>query len=896
MTSPSKSASRLVYRVIFSAVMRYRRRTLAALGLVVLAKLATVAVPLALKSIVDQLGGPAPAVLLPVFVLLGYALLRFLGTFFSEIRDIVFARVTQNTVSGFLLDAFRHLHRLSVRFHAMRRTGGVTRDVERGTAGIAFLLGVALFTVLPTLVEIVSVIVIMSIGYSNWFTVIIMATFLAYTAFTISYTERRAIYQRALNELDSSANSRLVDSLLNYEAVKSYANEEFEQARFAGILDKWIEVGVQNQKALSLLHIVQSGVIAVGVASVMLLAGENVVRREMTVGDLVLINAYVIQVCMPLNSLGFIFRQARDAIVNAELMFRLMAQKPEIEDQPGQPDLVVERGEVRFEHVDFSYEPSRQILWDVSFSIPPGGKVAVVGGSGSGKSTLSRLLFRYYDVGAGAISIDGQDIRNVNQRSLRSAIGIVPQDTVLFNDTIAYNIGYGRTDAGLAEVIEAAKAAHVHEFIASLPEQYDTVVGERGVKLSGGEKQRVAIARAILKNPPVLVFDEATSALDTRSERAIQEELDRLAREHTTLVIAHRLSTVVDADEILVLEHGRIVERGTHHQLLRLNGLYAQMWSLQRQQQELEQAEQGLAMQPVNLIALAAGVVDGLKPVIDAGGVSFYSTITAESANIVGDPSSLQLALWTLCRQAIEHSGQGGRVELRIERSADRVRLTVADSGSVNGRPVLSAQDEKRRVSDLVSVRTVVEQHGGSLETTGGHHNGSSGVVAEFPLRVVLEAIGNDVFAQLPAAPKPLLRSPSIGGVSVLLVDDDDVSRTKLEAILHGNGALSRTYPSGAAAVEWLRSLPRPYWPGVIVCDIALGHEDGYEVIQQLRQLEAKLELGLAERLPAIALGSRDSAESRTRALLAGFQVYLTKPVAADELVAAIASLAVAER
>ncbi|HEX8963627.1 MAG TPA: ABC transporter ATP-binding protein/permease [Rhodocyclaceae bacterium] len=594
--SDARTAGRRVLRLLLSAILRYRWRTAFALALVIAAKLATLLVPMALKGIVDRLGAAggtdaAPAAL-PVFLLLGYAVLRFLGTFFSEIRDFAFARVAQDTVTGYLLRSFIHLHRLSVRFHAMRRTGGVTRDVERGTQGIGFLLGVALFTVLPTLFEILAVVVVIGVGYSPWFILVILATFAAYTTFTVIYTERRAVYQRALNKLDSKANAQLVDSLLNFETVKYYTNERFEHLRLGGLLDRSVEIAVQNQKALSTLHIGQSGIIALGVASIMLLAGQNVVTGHMSVGDLVLVNAYVIQVCLPLNSLGFIFRQARDAIINAEQLFRLMDEKPEIQDEPDRRELEVTKGEVRFEHVSFAYEPSRPILQDVSFVIPPGRTVAVVGGSGSGKSTLARLLFRFYDATRGRVRIDGQDVRDVSQRSLRAAIGIVPQDTILFNDSIAYNIAYGRAGARLPDVIEAARAAHVHDFIASLPEGYDTLVGERGVKLSGGEKQRIAIARAILKNPPILVLDEATSALDTRAERAIQEELDRLAHARTTLVIAHRLSTVVGADEILVLEKGRIVERGRHNALLDADGVYAQLWRLQLQQQVLEQAEQ----------------------------------------------------------------------------------------------------------------------------------------------------------------------------------------------------------------------------------------------------------------------------------------------------------------
>ncbi|MBS1189721.1 MAG: hypothetical protein H6R10_1513 [Rhodocyclaceae bacterium] len=876
---PSPSTSLFVGRLLLAAVLRYRWRTLTALALVVLAKLAMVAVPLVLKTIVDGLGRPQPLLAVPVFLLVGYAVLRFLGTLFGEIRDLVFVRVTQNTVSGFLVQAFEHLHRLSVRFHAMRRTGGVTRDVERGTTGIGFLLGVGLFTLLPTLVEIGAVIVVITGGYSLWFTAIILVTFVVYATWTVNVTEHRAVHQRAMNELDSSANSRLVDSLLNFETVKYYTNEEFERRHFGGILGHWIEVGVTNQKALFVLHVGQSGIIAFGVAGVMLLAGYNVVHGQMTVGDLVLVNAYVIQVCLPLNSLGFVFRQARDAVVNAEKMFRLLEQKPEIEDRPGLPDLQVERGEVRFDHVDFAYDAGRQILWDVSFAIPPGRKVAVVGGSGSGKSTLARLLFRFYEAGAGTVSIDGQDVRDVTQRSLRDAIGIVPQDTILFNETVAYNIAYGRPGAALAEVIEAAKAAHVHEFIDSLPEKYDTQVGERGVKLSGGEKQRIAIARAILKNPPILVFDEATSALDTRAERAIQGELDRLASDRTTLVIAHRLSTVVGADEILVLEHGRIVERGRHDELLKRQGLYSQMWRLQRQQQELEESEAELAWRPVDLVALMASVIDGLKPAIDARRVSFYSFVTAEPAALVGDPGRLHQAFWALGERAVLSTAAGGRVELRIERSGACLRLTLIHGSVLRDRRSPGGDGTGRRL-EPEAIRAILEQHGGSLEM---HPlaDGSLRVVAELPLPGEEKALA--------AVPWP---ASAIGGVTVLLVAGDAEEQEPLAALLHEQGALLRVYPSGPAALDWLRERPRSDWPEVLVYDLDSGEREGYELIQELRRIEAERRLGLEERLPAIALSRRGRAGQRPRALLAGFQVLLVKPFEPGELVAAVSGLA----
>ncbi|CAI10053.1 ABC transporter transmembrane domain-containing protein [Aromatoleum aromaticum] len=887
--SSPPSTRGFVLRLLSAAVLRYPQRTAAALGLVVLAKLAVVAVPLALKAIIDNLGA-APVAVLPVFLLLGYALLRFLGTFFSEVRDVVFVLVTQKTVSGFLLDVFQHLHRLSSRFHARRRMGGVTRDVERGTAGIGFLLGVGLFTILPTMIEIIAVIVIMTLNYSDWFTGVILATFLVYTSFTVLFTERRAIYQRALNELDSSANGRLVDSLLNQETVKYYTNEHYEQRRFGTILDDWVDVGVKNQKALSMLHIGQSAIIAVGVAVVMLLAAQNVVQGTMSIGDLVLVNAYVIQICLPLNSLGFVFRQTRDAAVNAEKMLRLLEQKPEIGEAAQAADLAVSRGEVRFEHVDFGYEPNRQILWDVSFTISPGGTVAVVGGSGSGKSTLARLLFRFYEVGGGRILIDGVDIREVSLRSLRAALGIVPQDTILFNDTVAYNIAYGRPGVSLAEVIDAAKAAHVHDFISALPNQYDAEVGERGVMLSGGEKQRIAIARAILKNPPILVFDEATSALDTRSERAIQDELDRLAKTRTTLIIAHRLSTVVDADEILVLEHGRVVERGSHDHLLRQGGIYAQLWQLQRQQQEVERAERGLATQQINLVALLAGVVDGLRAAIDARGIGFYSTITADPVRITGDPGLLQQVMWALAENAIASTPPGGRAEWRIERVGERLRVSFIHAGkTADAEPPPAAGVPQL---DLTRIRAIVEQHHGTIELRRDP-DGDVRAVVEFPLRgtTAIGAAAAQGGAE-PVAGTPALAAPSISGINVLVVDDNAEIRAQLEALLNRHGALSRSSPSGAAALQGLFALPRSRWPDILVCDVALGdEEDGYEVIRQLRRFEVEHGFGLAERLPAVAL-SAYRGDHRMRAMLAGFQVCIAKPVDADELVAVIANLA----
>jgi ATP-binding cassette subfamily B protein len=575
-----------VFRDLWRVVSSFPGRITASIVFLILAKFAVVAVPLMLKRIVDELSRPEHVLTLPVALLTGYAVLRFASTLFNELRDLAFSRVTQYTVATYAQNTFAHLHELGSRFHAQRRIGGLLPDIDRGTNGIAFLLGVGLFTLVPTLLEIVMVVSIMTSRYSYWYTGILGVTFIIYCGFTVVFTSRRTIFQRRVNRLDSSAKSLLADSLINYDAVKYFANEKLEAERFRGVMSHWTEAAVENQKALFSLHVGQSAIIAMGVASVMLLAGQGVMTQQMSVGDLVLINAYVIQVCLPLNSLGFVYREARDALVNAEKLFQLLREKPEIEEPPGLPALQVAQGEVVFDNVSFSYEPGRPILHNVSFRIPPGGTVAVVGGSGSGKSTLARLLLRFYDVAGGEIRIDGQDIRSVNMRSLREAIGVVPQEALLFNDTIAYNIGYGRNGASQADIEMAARAAHIHELIASLPQQYETPVGERGVKMSGGEKQRIAIARAILKNPPLLIFDEATSALDSQSERAIQSELDQLSKNRTALVIAHRLSTVVGATEILVLERGRIIERGTHAALLQKGGAYALLWQMQLSSEE----------------------------------------------------------------------------------------------------------------------------------------------------------------------------------------------------------------------------------------------------------------------------------------------------------------------
>ncbi len=564
----------------------FKGRVIVALIFLTAAKLANVGVPLVLKEIVDSLDATHAVLMLPLALLAAYGALRLSTTLFAELRDVVFVRVTQHAIRRIALAVFRHLHSLSLRFHLERQTGGMSRDIERGTRGISTLLSLMLFSIIPVLLEFGLVAFVLLAKFDWRFVAVTFAAIVLYIVFTVAITEWRMEIRRRANELDSRANTRAIDSLLNYETVKYFNNEDYEARRYDESLRKYESAAVKTEASLGLLNIGQSLIIALAVTLLMILAAQGVVDRALTLGDLVLINGLLIQLYIPLNFLGSSYRQIKQSLIDMEHMFRLLEENREIEDSRGAVDLPPGNVAIRFDHAEFSYDPQRQILEDVHFEVPAGSKVAVVGHSGSGKSTLARLLYRFYDVSGGAILINGTDIRGFRQASLRAAIGIVPQDTVLFNDTIRYNIHYGRPGAAPEEVVEAARAAHIHDFIASLPDGYETRVGERGLKLSGGEKQRVAIARAILKNPQILIFDEATSALDSGSEKAIQAELDRIARGHTTLVIAHRLSTVMDADQILVMDHGRIIERGSHQQLLARAGVYARMWSLQQQEDE----------------------------------------------------------------------------------------------------------------------------------------------------------------------------------------------------------------------------------------------------------------------------------------------------------------------
>lgn len=599
-TTSSKRSAKQAWRTILTLApylwpknqIELRVRVTAAVVFLIASKVCNVYIPILYKHAVDSLGGgvsgqitsaATAAAGVPIAIILAYGLARIMALGFGELRDAIFAKVSARAIRQVALQTFEHLHRLSLRFHLDRRTGGMIRSIERGTAGIEFLLSFMLFNIIPTLIEIVMVCGILWYMFNGWFAFVTFVTIAGYIAFTLTITEWRTKYRREMNASNSEANSKSIDSLLNYETVKYFGNEGHEARRYEVALATYEKASIDSKVTLSMLNLGQATIIAVGLAVIMVMAGQGVVNHTMTVGDFVLVNTYLIQLYIPLNFLGFIYREMRQSLIDLEDMFQLLKIDTEVEDTADAQPLHLTKGEVRFDHVSFGYDKRREILKDVSFIVPAGKTVAIVGSSGAGKSTISRLLFRFYDVGSGSIQIDGQDIRHVTQKSLRAAIGVVPQDTVLFNDTIHYNIAYGRPDATHEEVEKAAYMARIHELVSSMPDGYKTTVGERGLKLSGGEKQRVAIARTILKQPGILLFDEATSALDSKTEQEIQASLREVSKGHTTLVIAHRLSTVVDADEILVLDQGQIIERGSHAELLKLNGKYASMWARQQQ-------------------------------------------------------------------------------------------------------------------------------------------------------------------------------------------------------------------------------------------------------------------------------------------------------------------------
>jgi ATP-binding cassette subfamily B protein len=586
--TPSAERSGLYnLNALLPSIWEFRGRVLVALGCLILSKLATVGIPITLKEIVDKLDSTiTTTMVLPVTLLLAYGLLRLAGSFFNEMRDVLFTRVRYRAMRRLTIRTLEHLHNLSLRFHLERKTGALSSDLQRGAASLSSLLNYFIFSIIPVSVEFLLIAGYLFTLYDPVFTIIIGASVVVYIIFTFKVMNWRVEYRHQMNRLESQANNEAIDSLINYETVKYFNNEQYEASRCNDTLDQWEGKAVLSQFSMSALNFGQGAIIAVAITFIMFFAANQVVEAKMTLGELVMVNTFLLQLFIPLNFLGVVYRSIRYSLADMDRLVKLLEEDPEIKDAPQAQSLAIQHGEVRFEHVQFAYQPERQILFDVDFTIAPGQKVAVVGHSGAGKSTMARLLFRFYDVTGGRITIDGQDLRQVTQESLRRAIGIVPQDTVLFNDTIYYNLAYAKPDASKEEVIESAKKAHIHDFITSLPDQYDTVVGERGLKLSGGEKQRVAIARTILKAPKILIFDEATSALDTKSEQAILKALKATAENHTTLVIAHRLSTIVDADRILVLEQGRVVEHGSHAKLLEQQGVYAQMWELQQKEQK----------------------------------------------------------------------------------------------------------------------------------------------------------------------------------------------------------------------------------------------------------------------------------------------------------------------
>jgi len=895
--SPHRPATAQVLSGLWQALWQWRWRTLLALVLLIASKLAAVGVPALLKQIVDHLT-PPPAttaaaltvgLTLPVWLLVGYALLRYASTLFTELRDLVFARVGKQVVSGFSEKAFAHLLNMSPRFHAQRNTGSLVRDVERGTGGLGYLLGAGVFTVVPTAVEFAAVLVVL-LNYGFKFVVVIAGSMVFYSVWTGWMTRSRVEKQRVMNEFDSRAHGLLIDTLLNYDAVKTHGREESERERYGSVLSRWVDGSVASQKTLSALHLGQAAIIAAGVAGVMLMAGNDTVQGRMSIGDLVLVNAYLIQVFLPLNTLGFVFRETRDALLNTEMLFALLAREPDIRDAPDARPLAGGDTTVRFENIDFGYEPQRQILNDLTLEIPHGKTFAVVGSSGSGKSTLARLLMRMYDPDRGRVLIGSQELQQISQQSLRQVIGVVPQDPVLFNDTIAYNIGYGKPGASREEMVAAAKAAQADDFIRLLPEQYDTIVGERGSRLSGGEKQRIAIARAFLKNPPIIVLDEATSALDTRAERAIQGALENVAKDRTSLIIAHRLSTIVGADEIIVMDRGRIAERGRHDDLLAHKGLYAQLWELQRQQQQAETLERRMTQHPVNLAGLLVVSLDAMREQLAQANTELYTDIDLDVASITGDTSRMARIVQLMCQLGL-HGAAGGRMEARLARGAMASSLTVGYQGRLD----LDAVGPP----DTLELRTLVASSNGHLSVLMDPFVGVQQYQLDLPLPALAPAplptaVVHEAVPEQAVSEEELMLEDDhpLSGLNVMCVDDDEDALESLGYLLEHDGARTERITSGHEALERLAARDTADWPNVLVCDIALGPEDGHAVVRSIRTLEAQRDVPLDQRLPAIALTGMAQPEDRLRALVAGFQRHLAKPVIPDELVRALRQLA----
>ena len=876
-------------RELWGALRPWRWRVLLALALLMLSKLAAVGVPGLLKAVVDALtpvGTPPAALALPLGLLLAYALLRYASTLFTELRDLAFTRVGRQVLGDYAERVFAHLLALGPRFHAQRQTGSLLREVERGTDGLGYLLGAGLFTVLPTLVEFLVVLGVLGLNYGSRYLLAIGATLLGYAAWTAWKTRARVESQREMNRHDSRAHELLVDTLLNHEAVHSHGREAGERARYRQVIAQWVEGAVRSQRRLSTLHLGQGAVIALGVGVAMLLAGRDTLAGRMSIGDLVLVNAYLIQIFLPLNTLGFVFRETRDALLNAEHLFALLRLTPEIRDSPQARPLDLRDTTLRFDHVDFGYEPQRQVLHELTLEIPKGRTFAIVGGSGSGKSTLARLLMRQYEPDAGRISIGGQALQDVTLQSLRDAIGLVPQEPLLFNDSIAYNIAYGRPGARRAEVEAAARAAQAEAFIQLLPEGYETLVGERGARLSGGERQRIAIARALLKNPPIMVLDEATSALDSRSERAIQAALDQAARDRTAVIIAHRLSTIVDADQIVVMDRGRIVEQGPHAELLERGGLYAQLWALQRQQEQAQTLARRLSQHPVNLAGLLILALDSLHAQLDAQRTELFTSIDMTVARVMGDTSQIARIVQLVCGLALP-AAAGGRMEARLAREALRSRLTLTS----HGRPPTS----EAAAPDTLELRSLVEQAGGQLLLRRDSPSERRVQVA-FPLPVLATQAPRPP-VRVPAdtaAPEPATlvdAGPGLRGMRLLCIDDDEDALASLAALLEGEGAQVEAVGSGQEALQRLAARDSAHWPDALICDIVLGQEDGHAVARGIRGLEAQRNTPLPARLPAVALTGMAQPEDRLRALAAGFQRHLAKPVMPQELVRVLRQL-----